>query len=202
VPAKRLRLIRPHCVNLADMTPELPEPMRSFFATRHPVLLGVGLLEPEYDFARQIDLLGRVRELHPRAGLVIIGSGSLEAALRAQTASRPWGEHVLLAGDTRHGDTLRAIREAAALLRTTRYDGDAISVREGLLLGTPVVATDNGMRPEGVRRVPMDQPEALETALLDTLRAAGERQMRPDLAGAENLEAVYQLYEEIAGIGA
>src|SRR5438105_8526009 len=39
--------------------------------------------------------------------------------------------------------SLRAIADADVLLRTTLYDGDAISVREALYLGTPVVATDN-----------------------------------------------------------
>ncbi|MCV4567241.1 hypothetical protein OFB72_32285, partial [Escherichia coli] len=53
-------------------------------------------------------------------------------------------------GDLPHVITLQMISSANVLLRTTRFDGDAISVREALFLGTPVIATDNGMRPEGV----------------------------------------------------
>ena len=55
----------------------------------------------------------------------------------------------MLCGDVPHELTLHAITRAAALLRTTRYDGDSIAVREAIAAGTPVVATDNGMRPAG-----------------------------------------------------
>ena len=56
---------------------------------------------------------------------------------------------------------LRAIWDADVFLRTTLYDGDSVAVREALHLGTPVVATDNGMRPEGVRLFPVGNLDAL-----------------------------------------
>src|ERR1017187_302130 len=65
----------------------------------------------------------------PRAGLLMVGAGSLEESLRARIARTPYGDHVLLYGDMPHGVTLRAMLECDLLLRTTRYDGDSVSAR-------------------------------------------------------------------------
>jgi len=194
----RLRLIYPHAVDLNEMSPELPPSLAGFWAAHGPLLVAVGLLEPEYDLKLQIDALERILERHPKAGLVIIGSGSLEADLRAHIASKPYSGHILLAGDVAHPDTLRAIHDAAILLRTTRYDGDAVAVREALFLGTPVVATDNGMRPPGPRLIPVSDAGALVQAVFAELAEPGSREMRRDQAGHENLEAVLNLYKELA----
>ena len=69
--------------------------------------------------------------------------------------------HILLAGDVPHDVTLRAIEQSDALLRTTLYDGDSICVREALHLGTPVIATDNGMRPLGCDLFPAEDLDGL-----------------------------------------
>src|SRR5262249_42539427 len=139
----------------------LPADLESFFAGHEPVLITVGLLEPEYDLPLQIESMGQIRERFPRAGLIIVGSGSLEAELRTQIQASPHGSHVLLCGDVPHASTLQAIARSAALLRTTLYDGDSVAVREALHLATPVIATDNGMRPEGVRLIPIHNADAL-----------------------------------------
>ena len=150
----RVRKVAPNAVTTAAVADSLTQPLASFFAAHSPVLLGVCGLEPEYDLPRQIEALGSIREIHPNAGLAIVGSGSLESQIRAAIRSTPYAEHILLCGDVPHAVTMRAIADCRMLLRTTLYDGDAISVREALFLGTPVIATDNGMRPDGVRLIP------------------------------------------------
>ena len=102
------------------MAPELPAPLDRFRAAHRPLLLTVGLLEPEYDLPLQIDVLGEVRKRLPQAGLAIIGSGSLESELRERIQSKPWAEHILLAGDVPHGATLKAIHEADMVRRDRR----------------------------------------------------------------------------------
>ena len=67
--------------------------------------------------------------------------------------------------------TLAVIARADLLLRTTVYDGDAISVREGLAIGTRVLATDNGMRPDGVFLFHPLTPAALSIAVASALAA-------------------------------
>lgn len=190
----RLTVVCPH--SFADMSASLPEPLNAFYAAHDPVLLSVGLLEPEYDLPLQIEALGRVRERHPKAGLVMIGSGSLEPDLRARIAATPYPSHLLLPGDVPHPATLRAIHDCAILLRTTHYDGDSISVREAAEMGTPVIATDNGMRPPGCRLIPSPSLEPLLQAIDDTL--TGPRPAQPSgSVGVRNLDAVLAIYRAL-----
>jgi glycosyltransferase involved in cell wall biosynthesis len=196
VPKRRIRTILPFAVTPPDRSMALPERLASFFATHKPVLLTVGLLEPEYDLTLQIDVLGKVRDRYPDAGLVIAGSGSLEDSLRAHIAAQPWRDHILLYGDMPHAVTLRATLECDALLRTTLYDGDSVSVREALYIGTPVIASDNGMRPDGVRLIPSRDPQRLVEAI-DGVLADGSARRATAGDGQENIRAVLEFYREI-----
>jgi len=196
VGSDRIRLIYPHAVSMPLPVP-YPERLQQFTQCHSPLLLTVGLLEPEYDLPLQIDVLGLIREQYPRAGLVIAGAGSLEDPLRRHVETKPYAEHVLVCGDLPHPVTLRAIAECDLLLRTTLYDGDSIAVREALALGTPVIATDNAMRPEGVHLVvPLSNPEALRAAI--ELRLSAGRSVRHRLEpDSENIRAVFDLYQEL-----
>jgi glycosyltransferase involved in cell wall biosynthesis len=192
----RVRLISPFCSS--QPATALPDRLRDFFAVHRPVLVTVGLLEPEYDLPLQIDILGRVQERFPKAGLVIVGSGSLEKRLGDYISAKPQADDILLYGDAPHPETLRAIADSDLLLRTTWYDGDSVSVREALHLGTPVVATDNGMRPDGVDRIPPRDPAALLDAITRRLTEGVPPQRQ--IAGPEgNLQAVLDLYAELSG---
>jgi glycogen(starch) synthase len=200
---QRVRLILPHSFVPQDSVPEpdkaapnLPEPLAKFFAMHNPVLISVGLLEPEYDLPLQIEALGEVRKNFPSAGLLLIGSGILEDDLRARIKQQPWAEHILLTGDVPHAVTMLAIAQSRIMLRTTLYDGDAVSVRESLYFGTPVIASDNGMRPAGVRLIPKSDLSALTTAIERELPQP--KPPRQNLACDEsNLAAVMNLYREL-----
>lgn len=191
----RIRLILPYALPSQPPSAELPEPIARFFAKHEQVLLTVGLLEPEYDLKLQIDVLGEVRRSFPGIGLVIIGSGSLESDLRAYIRSKPYAEHVLLCGDVPHPATLAAISRCDALLRTTLYDGDAVSVREALHLGAPVIATDNGMRPPGPDLIPVSDAAALARAIERRLRAGRDPAAPP--AAEDTTGRVIDVYREL-----
>lgn len=197
VDPRRARLIYPHAFSGPAGDDPLPEPLAGFFAAHQPALLTVGMFEPEYDLGIQVEALAAVRKRFPEAGLVVIGGGSGEEQFRQEVASRGCHGHVLICGDVPHQVALQAIGRAALFLRTTLYDGDAISVREALHLGTPVIATDNGMRPEGVHLVPRGDAAALCRAIEQRL-GEGERgglRTRAEI-NEENLEAVLRLYGE------
>jgi glycogen synthase len=198
VDTRRARLIYPHAFLPQEIPPDtLPEPLQSFFVRHNPVLLSVGLLEPEYDLPLQVEAIGHVRQKFHNAGLVMIGSGSLESELRALIAAQPDADHILLPGDVPHSATMKAITMARLMLRTTLYDGDAVSVREAIHLGTPVIATDNGMRPSGVRLIAKsslpDLLQAIEEMLNDPSRPSRETSATDDT----NLKAVLALYQDL-----
>ncbi|HYP26366.1 MAG TPA: glycosyltransferase family 4 protein [Blastocatellia bacterium] len=193
VAEERIRLINPY--SFPDTPPDidLPEPLKSFVRSHKPTLITVGGLEVEYDIPLQIEALEIIRERSPNAGLIIIGSGSLEAEMRSKIASKQSGEHVLLCGDVPHPLTLRAIAESDLFLRTTHYDGDSISIREAQHFGVPVIATDNGMRPDGVDLVPASDLRALCCAIEHRLTHGGRQESTDD--GDANLQEVLELYK-------
>jgi len=198
--SNRARLIPPYAfLPDAELANGLPDPLNTFLVRHKPILISVGLLEPEYDLTLQIEVLGKVLETFHSAGLVIIGSGSLKQDLRRKIEVQSYADDVLLCGDIPHAFTMAAIARSDVMLRTTFYDGDAISVREALHLGTAVIATDNGMRPGGVHLIPRSDVQALFRAIeqiLATPRTTNHERTVPD---ESNLQSVLELYEELLG---
>ena len=198
VPRSRTRLILPHSVAAAQMADRLPEPLHSFFAKYDRILVAVCGLEPQYDISRQIEAMKQVVEDFPRTGLAVLGSGSQKDVIEQQVANCAYRDHILMCGDVPHAVTLRAIAESDILLRTTLYDGDAISIREALYLQTPVIATDNGMRPAGVHLIPIGDTDALVLAIKQILGGNSAHQSQPERDDS-NLAAVFHLYQEALG---
>jgi glycogen synthase len=192
VEKERIELIYPFVLNRPKEGVEIPAKFEEFWKRHKTILITVGLLETDYDLPQQIDVL----EKFPEAGLVIIGSGSLENDLREMIAAKPYAERILLAGDTDREVVLHLIARADLMLRTTVFDGDAISVREALFLGTPVIATDNGMRPAGVRLIPVGDISALEKACAEEFDKT-ERNAPSNEDGSENIRKVVRLYEKL-----
>jgi glycogen(starch) synthase len=203
---QRARLISPYSPLIEQSTIEqstteqpavsLPEPLAAFFAAHDPILISAGQLEPEYDLPLQIEVLAHVRKRFPDAGLVMLGSGSLHDELRAKIQAQPCAEHILMPGDVAHAATMQAMSRSRILLRTTLYDGDAISVREALQLGTTVIATDNAMRPEGVILVPKQNLPALLHAIEQQLTQPA-RPREVSRGDESNLQAVFDFYQEL-----
>lgn len=192
----RVRVILPFVLPDHLSGDPLPEPLAAFYGAHQPVLVSMGWLEPEYDFELQISILAKVRQRWPNAGLAILGEGRLRPDLERARLASGCADHILLAGDQPHEVALQAIAGAGTFLRTTFYDGDSISVREALHLGTPVVASDNRMRPPGVILFPARDGAALCAAIDDALTqerpAAGVRG-----SGRRHIEEVLALYKEM-----
>ena len=192
----KIRLIFPYAVTLPSPKTEIPEALQQFLEWHEPVMLSVGLLEREYNLPMQIEALGLVRNRFPQAGLVIIGSGSQEGDLRQIVQAQDYADHVMLCGDVNHDVTVSVIALSDLMLRTTVFDGDSISVREALHLGTHVIATDNGMRPTGVDVILSLELSALYHAIETRLEQNDSIQpgKAPDF---KNINAVLELYREL-----
>jgi glycosyltransferase involved in cell wall biosynthesis len=197
VPSDRIRLIAPHALVQPPPAQGRPD-IADFFRLHSPVLATVGGLEPEYDIPLQVEVLGDLLPRFPRLGLIIIGAGSLEREIRDLIGSKPYSSHLLLCGDVNHAETLRVIQDCSALLRTTFYDGDSIAIREALHFGTPVVATENGMRPAGVHLIAVSDRDACRRTVEQILDGSGSPspQIQNEM-NDNNLLAVLQLYREL-----
>lgn len=192
----RVHTIVPFALTTQPASGPLPEPLGSFFASASHRIFSASGFEPEYDIPSQLRAMEAVLARFPRAALAIAGYGRREAELRAAAAQLPWKDRILLCGDVPHASVLAAMRDADVCLRTTLYDGDAISIREALALGTPVIATDNGMRPPGVSLVPIGDSAALAKAVIACLES-GRGAPPPAGAGTENLRAILAVYRQL-----
>lgn len=196
VASERIHLILPYAVSDSWREATLPETIRNFQHTHKPLLVTISGLEKEYDLPTQIEALGLLLNDFPNAGLAIVGAGSLRDEIEMLIKTKPHANQILLCGDISHDAALRLVADSDLFLRTTLYDGDAISVREALYLGTPVIATDNGMRPDGVELIPIGDTNALTQKIKTTLDR--ERSTLPNKkSGSENIELVLKLYNEL-----
>ncbi|MDQ4120849.1 MAG: glycosyltransferase family 4 protein [Acidobacteriota bacterium] len=196
VRAEKIEIIAPHFHRQPNPNAEIPEKIERFFQQHSYVLLATATLEKHYDLSLQIRALENVLKEFPNCGLLIAGSGELESELKQQISETGYAENIMLAGDVPHETVLHLIKRADALVRTTLFDGDAISVREALFLETPVIATDNKMRPSGVRLMGIGDGSGLTDAILAVLRA-GKKQKGNKSNDWSNIDAVIRVYEDL-----
>lgn len=188
------RLILPFELKRPDPATPVPEELKKFADRSRPFLLSVGALEPEYLNAFLIEAMPRIVERFPDAGLMIVGSGGLEAKLKSEIRSAGLEDRVSLPGNLEHSVVLHLIERADTLLRLTQYDGDSVAVREALFLGTQTIASDNVERPDGVvlLRFPPDAD-----GLLEALDTRAKPQFQGQSRAAEersNAELVVEAY--------
>ena len=128
----------------------LPPELSEWISERAPLLATAIFFRPEYGFDLLLGALAALRVRHPRLGCLVMGSGAPAAEAEARAWIRRAGleENVLLLGDVPHAACLALMQTAGVFVRPTREDGDATSVREALALGTPVVASNVGNRPD------------------------------------------------------
>ncbi len=146
MPRERLQMLPAF---LGSRTPlcAIPDHAARWLEAHEPVLSTVLWFRPEYAFDLLIDTFEALRSRYPHAGLLVMGDSEHTPAARQMTISRGLGESVLLLGDTSHDLCLALMSRSDLFVRATLADGDAISVREALAAGVPVVASDVGARP-------------------------------------------------------
>jgi glycosyltransferase involved in cell wall biosynthesis len=164
------------------------------------VVGSVARLDPEKGFSGLIEAFSRAG-LHG-ARLVIVGTGALEAELRAQAA--PAGDRILFAGF--RPDVRDLYRAFDVFVLNSTVEQFVLVVLEALEAGLPVIATaSDGVREIAARSplhlIPVGDTDALVAALRDA--RAGRIAVAPDGAGPFRLAAVLPrivaAYEAVAG---
>jgi len=138
VPEARIEIL-PAFLPSSDAPMELPGDFESWSRAHHPIISTALFYRPEYGFGLLVQAISDLRQKHPGLGCVVMGDSE----------SRPTGlpPHVFAIGDVTHESCLAVIARSDIFVRPTFSDGDAISVREAIALGTPVVASDVVRRP-------------------------------------------------------
>lgn len=138
-----------------------------------PVILGVGRLHADKDFATLIRAFSLLRQRRP-ARLLIVGDGPERPALEALVAELGVSADVALPGFTANPYAL--MRQAAVLALSSRAEGFGNVLIEAMASGTPVVSTNcPGGPPELLmhgrygRLVPVGDAAALAEAIEATV---------------------------------
>jgi glycosyltransferase involved in cell wall biosynthesis len=176
-----------------------------------PVIGAVGRLEIEKRFDILIDAMPFVRERHPGAVLVLAGSGTLEADLKARAAVLGLADACVFLGQ--RTDVPRVLHALDVFVQSSDTEGTPNAVLEAMALETPVVATDVGgtrdlMSPDvhGLL-VPRRDPAALAAAIGSTLAdpettaarvAAARRRVETELSFDARMDKVERIYDELA----
>ena len=139
--------------NLTFKPVALPENVQNFLGRHQPVFFCYVSFRPEYELPTLRRAMTKFRTEYPNAGFVWLGFPSKEMPAVEQYVGE-WSakerEGLLLLGNLPHEDFLSLLQRCTAYLRTPMCDGVAASILESLALGVPVVASDNGSRPDGV----------------------------------------------------
>jgi glycosyltransferase involved in cell wall biosynthesis len=143
-----------------------------------PVILGVGRLNRQKDFATLVRAFAAVRQRR-EARLVILGEGDERAALERLIAELAVAQDVALPGF--RTNAVAHMAHSAVFALSSAWEGLPTVLIEALAAGAAVVSTDCPSGPREILQdgrlgalVPVGDPAALAAAILDTLdRPAG-----------------------------
>lgn len=141
-----------------------------------PLILGIGRLVPQKDFATLIRAFSLL-DSHDNPRLVILGEGPERNRLHALAAALGVADRVAMPGFVTN--TASWLRRASVFALSSRCEGFSLAVLEALAAGTPVVATDCRHGPAELlaggrfgRLVPVGDAHALAAALAESLARA------------------------------
>lgn len=165
---------------------------------RLEVVLGIGRLEPQKDFATLIEAFARLDR--PQARLLILGEGSERKRLEGLARQLGVADRVALPGFVI--DPLPELRAAEVMVMSSAYEGFGNVLVEALGAGTPVVSTRCPYGPEEILAggrfgllVPVREPQALADAIARQLDAPyPERAARQARAANFHVAQVAQAY--------
>lgn len=168
----------------------------------------VGNFTPKKDQRTLITAVAGLRRTHPKAVLVLVGTGPLEDELR-ELARRELGDAVLFTGS--RSDVLELLPALDVFALSSLHEGLSIALVEALSSGVPAVCTAVGGVPEVLTHdregllVPAARPAAMEKALrlLATDDALRERFVEAALVRARAFDIsvavrrIESIYDEV-----
>ena len=205
-----MRNVRPERVRRIQnpvVTPEMRELARQpathpwLRAKNGPILLGIGRLVPQKDFATLIRAFQRVQAA-TGARLIIFGEGPERSQLEALIRKLDLVESVDLPGF--QSNPYACLARADLFVLSSRFEGLPTVLIEALACGTPVVATDCPTGPAEILEngeygnlVPVGEVESLAKAILEQLNHPVSREKLQQRAQLYSVETVSQAYLEL-----
>jgi glycosyltransferase involved in cell wall biosynthesis len=180
--------------------------------TDSEVILYVGRFAPLKNVALLIDAFALVRRTRPRARLLLVGEGALEARLRAQVVRLGIGADVTFAGAHPLNDLPDFYSAGDVFVLPSSFDNSPNVILEAMACGRPVIATRVGGVPgfvhDGDNGLLVEPGQADELAaticrvlddpdLRNKLVAAGSKTVRTGRSWAASARRLLTLYAEL-----
>ena len=124
-----------------------PDGFANARSRRSPFLAMAYLNSPVYGLALMAEAVRQLTPTYPRMGLALFGPGASDESLKERPIYKELAPFLECFGELEHSQALALIQQCDAFVRPTLADGDAISVREALMLGVRCVASDVATRP-------------------------------------------------------
>jgi len=205
LPSARVRVVHNpvDCRRIAKLASEVaPHPW--LVDGGPPVLVGIGRLLPQKDFATLLRAFALLRS-HQPGRLVILGEGPEREHLLALASELGVARDVLLPGFV--ANPFAWLGRASLFVLSSAWEGLPTVLIEALACGTPVVATDCPHGPREILEdlgllVPVGDANAMEKAMRRMLDAPTDRRLLVDRAAAFCPEQVAATYRQILAEGA
>ncbi|MFB2938669.1 glycosyltransferase [Aerosakkonemataceae cyanobacterium BLCC-F154] len=159
-----------------EMLEKLQEPVSHpwLLPNQPPVILGVGRLTKQKDFATLIRAFAQVKQEYP-AKLIILGEGNEQKNLTNLVLELNLTEDVVFPGFVANPYSYMA--HASVLVLSSAWEGFGNVLVEAMAAGTPVVSTDCESGPAEIlaqgkygKLVPVGNVESMAQAILTTLK--------------------------------
>ncbi|MDB5266906.1 MAG: Poly(Glycerol-phosphate) alpha-glucosyltransferase [Parcubacteria group bacterium] len=146
----------------------------------HFIILMVSRLTAEKNIPLGLEAFSRLKKFFPDSGLVIVGSGPEERALKARVKELGLKANVAFAGWQEH--LASYYRSANLFLQTSKFEGYGLSLIEAGISGVPVVTTPVGVANElkngqDAYICPQNDPEYVFKAMYDLLENNPKREV-------------------------
>ena len=171
---------------------EVPSGIQKFLSQHRPIIGAMATtLAPEYGVPVLLEGVHRLQERYPDSGLVLMGVGEKDRK-ELHIAN---GMNVCLPGALPNAVAMAVMSRLTVFVRPTLFDGDSRSVREALSLGVPVVASNTGYRPPGVKLFEKGSVPAMAAAIGEVLEGNdGGSSCRNTAASADSVNQMLRLY--------
>jgi glycosyltransferase involved in cell wall biosynthesis len=151
VPAEKVVPIPAFSQQYLSYTPTaLPADFEDFLTQHKPILASYFFFRPEFFVESMLEAMRQCAAVLPSMGLVLIGGDTQSETVTHMVEKLGLTQHVYCAGDLPHDQFMTALSRSHVYVRTPQKDGVCSSVLEALSLKIPVVASENGSRPESV----------------------------------------------------
>ncbi|MBQ7252761.1 MAG: glycosyltransferase [Kiritimatiellae bacterium] len=145
------------------------------------VLLHVGRFAPQKNHDRLVGIFAQLRQQEPRARLLLVGTGELEAEVRSRVRDLGIEDKVLFLGES--AEVPAFLSAADVFVLPSRHEGLGMVLIEAQASGLPCVASDAVPREAdiggGIRFLPLDAPDD------DWCRAIRDSRAHDRTAGTE-----------------